>query len=62
MSVSIFLRSLLSLFQIYKFTKKNYPYFGLEKTGVKFSCIFIQEEKTSSLCFECYAWLEHANT
>lgn len=53
---------LLSLFRTYKFTKTNYPYFELEKTSVKFSCIFIQEDKTSSLCFECCAWLQHATT
>lgn len=45
--VIFFCRFLLSLFQTYKFTENNYPYFGLEKTSVKFSCIFILVDKTS---------------
>lgn len=59
---NFFCRFLLSLFQTYKFTENNYPYYGLEKTSVKFSCIFILVDKTSSLRSDCYAWLQHAAT
>lgn len=53
----IFWWFLLSLFHIHKFTKNNYPYFGLEKTSVNVSCIFITKTRHPHS-----TWLQRAAT